>query len=414
MFALVDCNNFYVSCERLFNPSLQNRPVVVLSNNDGCIVARSPEVKALGVEMAVPFFKVKSILQENNAAVLSSNYTLYGDLSGRVMAVLQQLVPKVEIYSIDEAFLDLSGLAVQELTSFGQEIQEEVVRRVGIPVSLGIGSTKVLAKLATYWAKQSKIPVLNWEDLEMPDHYLTLTPVGKLWGIGRGLKKWCSQRNIENVRKFRDYPEHKVRQKMGVLGARLQWELKGISCIPIDASPAPKKQTIVSRSFGYPVTTLQALTEATTLYATRAAEKLRQQQQRTQTLIIFVRTSPYRSSFYNKSQVISLPFPTSDTGDLVTAATRAIKGLFREGDRYQKSGIICVDLVDEQYLQQDLFYPRSPTDENKREKLMRVMDAINQKHGSMMIRPAITGLQQPWRMKSNRRSPSYYFMDRFT
>jgi DNA polymerase V len=407
MFALVDCNNFYVSCERLFNPALRNRPVVVLSNNDGCVVARSPEAKALGIGMGVPFFKVRSIIERHGVVALSSNYGLYGDLSGRVISVLQGLVPRVEVYSIDEAFLDLSGFSVDGLTDLGGEIQRQIMRWVGIPVSLGIAPTKVLAKLTTYWAKQSNTFVCNWADFEDSDLYLERTPVGELWGIGRRLGKWCGQQGISNALEFRDFPETRIRRKMGVLGVRLQWELRGQSCMPIEDSPAPKKQTVVSRSFGYPVQTLRDLTEATTLYAARAAAKLRQQGQKTQTMIIFVRTSPFKSNFYSKSHVISLPYPTHDTQDLVNAAMVAIKALFREGDRYQKSGIICVDLVDEKYVQRDLFYPTSLVDEAKRVRLMTVIDAINQKYGAMMIRPAVTGLRQSWRMKSNRRSPSY-------
>ena len=258
-FALVDCNNFYVSCERLFNPKLIGKPVVVLSNNDGCVVARSQEVKDLGIKMGVPVFKIKDEIIKYNIQVYSSNYALYGDLSGRVMSTLSHFAPDVEIYSIDEAFLDLSGFSQRDLTEYCAEIRRIVLKWVGIPVSIGIGSTKTLAKLANRVAKKSKTGVFDLSSCNNPEQVLAKTDVGDIWGIGSKYGKWCREHGIMSAWDFRNTNTEIIRKKMGVVGLRMLMELQGTSCLPLELVSNPKKETCVSRSFSHPVTTVTEL-----------------------------------------------------------------------------------------------------------------------------------------------------------
>ncbi|ERN41697.1 nucleotidyltransferase/DNA polymerase involved in DNA repair [Rubidibacter lacunae KORDI 51-2] len=399
MLALVDCNNFYVSCERVFDPRLARRPVVVLSNNDGCIVARSPEVKALGIAMGTPFFKVRALVRQHDIAVLSSNYALYGDMSARVMTVLEDCAPQVEVYSIDEAFLNFAGFARHNLAAYGQWVRARVRQWTGIPVSIGIAPTKVLAKLANRVAKRSLEGVCV---LEGNDELLEATAVEDIWGIAKRWGKRLRSRGIRTALELRDAPEAVVRKEMGVIGVRLQLELRGIPCLSLELVPPPKRETCVSRSFGRPVTELAELREAIAAYASRLGEKLRRQQQATETLLVFTRARPHGSK--GSSVVLSLPMASNHTPTLLHYANRGIAALFRPGSTYVKAGVVAHGLVTESRVQGDLFVAA----EGERDRdLMQVLDEINRRWGRGTIGFAAAGVQQQWRMKAGRRSPRY-------
>jgi len=395
MLALVDCNNFYVSCERVFDPSLRRRPVVVLSNNDGCIVARSPEVKALGIAMGAPLFQVRELVHQHAIAVLSSNYALYGDMSERVMSVLGECSPRVEAYSIDEAFLELpSGDPI----AFGGELRRRVLRWTGIPVSVGIAETKVLAKLANRTAKKSATGVANAPEEEG----LAATPVEDIWGIGSRWGKKLRARGIDSALALREAPEAVVREVMGITGVRLQAELRGLSCLSLELFPQPKKETCVSRSFGRAIAELGELREAIATYTTRLGEKLRRQRQVTGTLVVFAKAKLHRSR--SQSVVLTLPEATNHTPRLLRGAMEGATALFVPGVEYGKAGVVAVELVPESAVQASLF----AEGETERERvLMQTVDGINARMGRGTIGFAATGMQQPWRMRAGMRSPRY-------
>jgi len=395
MLALIDCNNFYVSCERVFDPSLRRRPVVVLSNNDGCIVARSPEVKALGIAMGAPLFQVQELVERHEIAVLSSNYGLYGDMSARVMSVLGDRSPRVEVYSIDEAFLELPG---GDPIAFGAELRTRVLRWTGIPVSVGIADTKVLAKLANRIAKKSATGVAIAPD----DEKLAATSVEDIWGIGSRWGKKLRARGIDTAMALRDAPEAAVREVTGITGVRLQAELRGLSSLSLELVPQPKRETCVSRSFGRPVATLGELREAIATYTTRLGEKLRRQGQVTGTLVVFAKPKRHRSR--SQSVVLELPVATNNTPTLLRETTRAARALFVPGVEYGKAGVVAVELVPEESVQASLF----AEGETERDRaLMQTVDAINAQMGRGTIVFAATGMQQPWKMRAGMRSPRY-------
>ncbi len=405
MFALVDCNNFYVSCERVFNPQLRNVPVVVLSNNDGCIVARSPEVKALGIAMGTPLFKVKDLIQQHHIQVLSSNYTLYGDMSARVMAVLAQFTPELEIYSIDEAFLRCPRQTdppnSDDLKALTTRIRQRVWQWTGIPVSIGMAPTKTLAKVANRLAKKTGGQYLLRDSDAMA---LASTEIEDVWGIGRKLARWCRAYGIATALDLRDAPSVLIKRKMGILGLRLQAELQGHACLGLEFAPPAKKQTCVSRSFGERITTLEPLQEAVAYYAMLAAAKLRQQQQLTRVFTVFIRTSPFTEPYVYRSRSRVLAVPTQDTAQLIQIARQLVTQLFETGLMYQKAGVLCTELVAVQAVQQDLF--SLPTTA-KTERLFEVIDSLNQRYGRQTLVWAATGLQRPWLMRSVTRSPRY-------
>jgi DNA polymerase V len=404
-FALVDCNNFYVSCERLFNPKLNGKPVVVLSNNDGCVVARSQEVKDLGIKMGVPLFKIQAEIEKYNIQVYSSNYVLYGDLSGRVMSTLSYFAPDVEIYSIDEAFLDLSGFIHLNLTEYAEEIRKTVLKWVGIPVSIGIGCTKTLAKLANRVAKKSQSGVFDLSTYNNPEEILAKTDVGDIWGIGSKYGKWCKEHRIFTALDLRDANEGLIRKKMGVIGVRMQMELKGISCLPLELVASPKQETCVSRSLPYPVTQLTELKEAVAHHIHRAAEKLRRQKQAAQVITIFARTSPFKEDFYTDSATTELLVPTNNTVELLRLASKLTESIYREGHGFIKAGVIMSGLLPENQIQGNLF--DQSEDKHRSEKLMQVIDQLNAQYGRHTVKFASAGVKQPWITKSDRRSPRY-------
>jgi DNA polymerase V len=407
LFALIDCNNFYVSCERLFQPMLHGKPVVVLSNNDGCVIARSDEAKALGIPMGLPAFKLADLVKEHSIEVFSSNYTLYGDLSARVMTTLTQWTPDVEIYSIDEAFLQLSPLSLDALTAYGQTIRATIHQWTGIPVSIGIGPTKTLAKLANRRAKRSPeaqgvIALTAPGEIEA---ILSQTPIEDIWGIGPGYTRRLHAHEIRTALQLRDVNDRWVRQELGIVGLRLVWELRGISCLPLERCPPPKQSVMVSRSFGRPITTLIDMREAVATYMTRAAEKLRRHHVAAGVLTVFLMTNRFTDEpQYSNSVTLPLPVATQDTADLIQYALQGIEQLFREGYRYQKAGVILTALVPAHQVQTHLF---DQQDRERSKRLMAAIDTINREWGSGTIRYAAVGLRPAWMMRCARRSPRY-------
>jgi DNA polymerase V len=310
VFALLDCNNFYVSCERLFQPVLHGKPVVVLSNNDGCVIARSDEAKALGIPMGLPAFKLADLMKKQPIEVYSSNYTLYGDLSARVMTTLAQWAPAVEVYSIDEAFLDLTGLSTDALRTYGQTLRTTIQQWTGIPVSIGIAPTKTLAKLANRLAKRSPQGVVALTITAEINATLACTQVEDIWGTGPGYSKRLKTHDIRTALPLRDANDRWIRQQLGVVGQRIIWELRGISCLPLELCPPPKQSLMVSRSFGRPITVLSEMREAVATYMTRAAEKLRRAQRAAGVLTVFLTTNRFTDEpQYSNSVTIPLPVP---------------------------------------------------------------------------------------------------------
>ncbi|MEM6838645.1 MAG: Y-family DNA polymerase [Cyanobacteria bacterium P01_C01_bin.120] len=398
--ALVDCNNFYVSCERVFNPRLEGQPVIVLSNNDGCAVARSNEAKALGIKMGAPVFQIQDLIRQHHVHVMSSNYALYGDLSNRVMQTLQTFTPDVEVYSIDEAFLGLTGTISKNALAL---LRATVHRWTGIPVSIGVASTKTLAKIANRQAKQGNGICL----LDHPEPHLANLPVSKVWGIGRRSTQKLQARGIQTALDLQQADLHWIRQQMGIVGVRIVQELRGIPCLPLDLIPQPRKTCCVSRSFGQPVTDLQDLREAIAAHTARASYKLRRDQLMTSLLTVFIATNRFSQDepYYRNAATVALPSPTNDAITLTKAALRALEPLYRVGDRYQKAGVWLSELSPANQMQRDLFI--NPHDQEKSRKRMTVVDSLNQQFGAGTVRCAAEGLQQPWRTRVQRRSPRY-------
>jgi len=409
MFALVDCNCFYVSCERVFNPSLEGKPVVVLSNNDGCIVARSPEAKALGIPMGAPYHKHKVTLQNAGAIALSSNYELYGDMSHRVYDVLFESVPEVEIYSIDECFLDLSGFAhlgTDGLMELCAKLREKVLRWTGIPTGVGIATTKVLSKAANRFAKKSVSGVAELLTDELRDRVLSNLEVEDIWGINRRLGVRLRSHGIATAAQLRDANESLIKQIMGIVGVRIMYELRGLSCLPLEAIAPPQKHMICSRSFGKPLTTLAQMHEAIAHHAARAAAKLRHRKLRAAVLGVFLTTNRFKPNElqYSNSVTVSLPTATNSSQILIRYAKLCMTSLFREGFSYKKCGVSLNDLSSVDAVQLDLL---SPAVDSLDERLMSVIDSLNRRYGTGTIRFACEGIRQEWRMRSDLRSPRF-------
>ena len=406
--ALVDCNNFYVSCERVFNPKLVGKPVVVLSNNDGCVVARSQEVKDLGIAMGVPLFKIRKAIEQHSIEVYSSNYVLYGDLSGRVMAILANFSPDVEIYSIDEAFVDLSWLSGSALREYALSIRKTVYQWLGIPISIGIAPTKTLAKVANRIAKKNLEyqGVCLFPDSEYEQHQiLKVISVEDVWGIGRRHNKWLIGEEIENALQLKQMPEWKIQQKMGVVGVRLLRELNGIACLELELQPKPKKATCVSRSFRRPVTSLAEMKEAVATHTTRAAAKLREQKQCAAAVTVFILTSRFKENYHSNSITLPLNLASNLTPELIDTALRGLELIFAEGYEYKKAGVIMQGLQPASIRQGNLFLPGY--DPTKQEKLIKAIDKINNQFGKDTLFWAASGVKPSWKMKREKVSPRY-------
>ena len=408
-YALVDGNNFYVSCERVFRPTLEGRPVVVLSNNDGCAVARSAEVKALGVKMGTPWFKMQALARKHGIVALSSNYELYADLSQRMMSVLAQYSPDQEIYSIDECFLGMDGFAHVDLMAYGREIRERVRRWVGIPVCVGFAATKTLAKLANHCAKKGLAGsdgVCDFGRLAPTERsaLFAMLPVDEVWGVGRRLSAQLVEEGIATVEALRTADPKMLRRRYSVVLERTHAELNGESCLTLDDAAANKQQIMSSRSFGQYVYDLDPLKEAVASYISVAAHKLRRQHSVAGMVQVYVRTNPHKADApqYQRGLNVPLPEPTDDTLRLIRVAHWALKKIYRPGYAYQKAGVCLMDLADAASVQKSLF---STGRDNTR--LMQTLDRINATFGRGTLRSAAEGVRQEWTMRREMKTPAY-------
>lgn len=406
MFALVDCNNFYASCERVFQPQYKNVPVVVLSNNDGCVIARSNESKKLGIKMGVPFYQIKEEIEKYNIAVFSSNYTLYGDMSNRVMTILSSYTPDIEIYSIDEAFLDLSGF--DKLPAYGRKIVKTATQCTGIPVSMGIAPTKTLAKVANKFAKKYKKynGVCIIDSVDKQTKALRLTEIGDVWGIGHRTEKKLRAMGVNSAYDFTLLQRSWVRKHMTVTGERTWLELNGTSCISLEQVQPDKKQICTSRAFGSMVTDMEDMKEAVAYYASLCAEKLRQQKSCACSLMVFIHTNNFREDLpqYFQNCVINLPVPTSSTPEITHYALEALYKIFRKGYRYKKAGVIITEIVPETGIQTNLF---DNVDRAKHNRLMKVVDNLNRGFTRNILNLAIQGTNKKWTLRRELLSPCF-------
>lgn len=420
MFALIDASNFYVSCERVFCPRLNGRPVITLSNNDGCAIARSNEAKALGIKMGAPWFQIRHLEKEAGLVALSANFALYGDMSDRMMNVAADLGPTQEIYSIDESFIGLHGVA-GNLTEKARVIRERILQWTGIPCGVGIGATKTLAKLANHIAKTAERRPGSYADglaivcnlAGLPksdiDSIFAATDVGEVWGVGRQIGQQLKDVGVNTVLDLARLSPAMVRNRWSVVLERTVRELQGESCISLEEAPPAKKQIACTRSFGQPITELAALIEAVSEFASRTAEKLRRQNSLAGQLLVFSHTSPFRSDpRFSRSTVIPLTRPTSDTRLLVQAAVMGITQIYRPGFQLAKAGVMLLDLMPDTVFQGELdFDGREPSD---RSDLMATLDAINDRfgRGTIHIGSAGTGgTQCGWTMRQERLTPQY-------
>ncbi|POZ61807.1 translesion error-prone DNA polymerase V subunit UmuC [Chromobacterium alticapitis] len=408
VYALVDGNNFYASCERVFRPDLAGKPIVVLSNNDGCVVAASAEAKALaGLKMFGPFFEIAEACRLHGVEVFSSNYTLYGDMSRRMMAILAEHAPGQEVYSIDECFLDLSG--VVQIESLARKMREDVRRRIGIPVSVGIGASKTLAKLANHVAK--RVPgwddgVFDWSWLPpaRQDELMDSLPVGKVWGVGRKLAAALEEIRIDTALKLKQTDPRRLKRQFSVMLERTVSELNGVSCLELDEAEPERQQIIASRSFGEKPRDFNVLAAAISHHISTAAEKLRGQRGAARLVGVSIRASPFGADGYHGYTVVPLGQPSDDTLELARAALAGLRAIYRRGHRYQKAGVILMDISPRDVRQSDLF--AAPPDP-RRQRLMQTMDAINRGFGKGRIKLASQALTDNWEMRQDRRSPCY-------
>ncbi|HBM2948827.1 TPA: Y-family DNA polymerase [Klebsiella michiganensis] len=410
MFALCDVNSFYASCETVFRPDLKGRPVVVLSNNDGCVIARSAEAKPF-VKMGEPYFKQKDMFRRHGIIAFSSNYELYADMSNRVMTTLEELSPRCEMYSIDEAFCDLTGVRnCRDLTDFGKEIRETVLRRTHLTVGVGIAQTKTLAKLANHAAKQWQRQtggVVDLSNLERQRKLMALLPVDEVWGVGRRISKKLESMGIDTVLKLADTDIRFIRKHFNVVLERTVRELRGEPCLGLEEFAPVKQEIVCSRSFGGRITEYHEMRQAICSYASRAAEKLRGEHQYCRFISAFVKTSPFalNEPYYGNSASVKLLTPTQDSRDIITAATKCLDAIWRDGHRYQKAGVMLGNFYSQGVAQLNLFDDNAPRQNS--EKLMEVLDHLNAKDGRGTLYFAGQGIQTAWQMKREMLSPRY-------
>ena len=404
--ALVDCNAFYVSCERVFNPKLNNRPVVALSNNDGCIISRSKEAKALGIKMGVPLFKVKDIVEKEKVVVFSSNYTLYADMSRRVMNIISSSSPYTEIYSIDEAFVELSSLPI-DYESYAHQLRQTILQHTGIPVSIGIASTKTLAKVANHKAKKDDslngvCSLVNYNNI---DQILELTEVGDVWGVGRRLSKKLINHGIHNAKLLKNCSDSWIRKMMSVNGLKTITELRGISCIPLEEYSMTRKSCCTTRSFGKLLTNLEDIEQAVTTFARRAAERIRSESLAASCVSVFVRTNPFdkKSAYYSNGASRTLSHPTHDSITIIETALLLTKRIFKNNYQYKKAGVLLSGLCDESEIQETLFEKNY----NQNSDLMSAVDAINYRYGRDTLQMASECKVGNWKQKRENCTRNY-------
>ena len=406
VFALIDCNAFYVSCERVFNPKLNNRPVVALSNNDGCIISRSKEAKALGIKMGVPLFKVKDIVEKEKVVVFSSNYTLYADMSRRVMNIISSSSPYTEIYSIDEAFVELSSLPI-DYESYAHQLRQTILQHTGIPVSIGIASTKTLAKVANHKAKKDDslngvCSLVNYNNI---DQILELTEVGDVWGVGRRLSKKLINHGIHNAKLLKNCSDSWIRKMMSVNGLKTITELRGISCIPLEEYSMTRKSCCTTRSFGKLLTNLDDIEQAVTTFARRAAERIRSESLAASCVSVFVRTNPFdkKSAYYSNGASRTLSHPTHDSITIIETSLLLTKRIIKNNYQYKKAGVLLSGLCDESEIQETLFEKNY----NQNSDLMSAIDAINYRYGRDTLQMASECKVGNWKQKRENCTRNY-------
>ena len=405
IIALVDCNSFYVSCERLFNPKISQSPVVVLSNNDGCVIARSAEAKKIGIKMGEPYFKIKNIVTVNNVQVFSSNYALYGDISRRIMTILKNLFPIIEYYSIDEAFLDLSNMSIKNMNSFIIDIKKTIYQNTGIPVSIGVGNNKTLSKIANHLAKKNTEGVADLTKLtqEEINSILKNIDIEDVWGVGRQLSNLYKKNKINNAYKLKYSSSSWIKKNTNVFGLKTVMELNGVSCIMLETSEKKKRKSCcVSKSFGNKVESFEELKEAVVTHCLNAAEKIRADEQLVKSVIVFIRTSPFdKHLFLSRSEKIDLAISTDDSMILSRACVDALKKIFVKGYRYQKAGVVFLGLVNNNEYGQNLFIDKNSQKSNS---LMKAIDSMNVKFGRNSLTLADSGVGHCWKMRRDHSS----------
>lgn len=408
MIALVDCNNFYASCERVFDPSLKGRPIVVLSNNDGCAIARSEEAKALGIEMGTPAFMIQEVLKDKNVAVFSSNYTLYGSMSERVVKIIKTFVPKVEVYSIDEAFLDLTNFGYTDLFSLAIQLRETIMAHTGLPVTIGIAPTKTLAKMANRFAKKRKkaTGVHVAEGPGQIDELLAATQVGDIWGVGKQCQKLLEFHQFKTAKDLLGAPEEWIRKNMSVVGQRLQYELKGIKAIEWEDAPPAKKNICTARSFGQLLTDFKDIQQAIASHASNCAKKLRKDNSCCKKVHVFIQTNPYRpeDKQYIASMTVKLVVASNSTSEIIKYAMTALKMIYRPGFKYLKAGVMVMDIIPQTQLQLGLFDKRDRAKDNR---LMSALDKSNSAFGKDLVRYGTQSYGKKWKLRAERLSPCY-------
>lgn len=408
MIALIDCNNFYASCEKVFDPSIKNKPVIVLSNNDGCAIARSEEAKALNIGMAQPAFMITELIEQHDVRVFSSNYTLYGDMSARVMQVIREIVPKTEIYSIDEIFADLSNLYGDNFFDLGRKIKKAVLDATGIPVSVGIAPTKTLAKMANRYAKKRDpaTGVFSATQVAAIETMLSQTDVGDVWGIGKQHAVLLKSHNFYTAKDLLNAPEAWIRKNMSVVGIRLQKELKGISCLPWEESPKTRKNICTSRSFGKLITDKRAISQAIAKFTASCSEKLRKEKTVAKKLQVFIQTNPHRPEDpqYFGSVTLTLQVATNLSTELMKYAMKGLEMVYKYGYLYQKAGVMVLDLEEEKSIQMGIF----DTQQRSRDQLlMQKIDEVNKVFGKDMVRFGVHDYGNTWKLKQETHSPCY-------
>lgn len=408
IFALIDCNNFYASCERVFRPELEGVPIAVLSNNDGCVIARSQEVKNLGIPMGIPAFKNEYLFKKHNIRIFSSNYTLYADMSSRVMDTIAQFCPDIEVYSIDESFIELSSFRNRDLTAYMQELKVKIHQTTGIPVSIGIASTKTLAKIANHIAKKNKQynGVFNLFSEPDIDRVLVRVPVDDIWGIGRQYSKFLVDNNIFTAYDLKCSNDEWIDKYLTSVGHKTVIELRGKSCLDLDMLIAPKKGIVSSKSFGRPVSTLQEMEEAVATYTTIAVKKLRSQKSVASLISVFVSTNRFKETpQYNNNASVRFTNPTASTPDFIEASLKILNRIYRKGFLYKKAGVMITEITSEENVPYDIFDPLY-LDTNQKD-IMLIMDKINKTYGENTLFYGSLGVKKKWQMRRNLLSPRY-------
>jgi DNA polymerase V len=408
MIALIDCNNFYCSCERVFNPSLAKKPVIVLSNNDGCAIARSEEAKAIGIQMAQPAFMINDLIKRHKVQVFSSNYTLYGDMSERVMSIIKEFVPKVEVYSIDEIFADLSNFKYHDLKKLCGAIRQTVMQYTGIPITIGIAPTKALAKLANRYAKKNKpkegVHYVNSQ--ECVEQLLCSASIGDIWGIGKQHETFLKKHSIHTAKDLIKVPEEWIRKNMSVVGQRLVNELKGVNCIQWEEQKPVRKNICTSRSFGTLIKTKKEVKQAVAKFTASCAEKLRREKTCARKLEVFVQTNPHRPEDPQYYQSITLEFtvPTNATTELMKYSMKGLEMIFQPGYNYQKAGVVVLDLISDQQIQLGLF---DTQDRERDNRLMKSLDKVNKDFGKDIVRFGVQDYGKDWWLRQRKLSRCY-------